>query len=133
MTEKTAITASHAERGLSPARFLIALVLGPLVFTALTFWLYVPIFALLLGGPWYLAFGFPAGLFAFRRRRFSTPALICLALIVNGAMCAGLALTGLVTGDSGLRQTATIYALYGSVFAALWALASGLIYAGFTK
>lgn len=43
-----------------PVAFFLALIGGPLMFTLLTFWLlFIPVFALWIGGPLYLLIGVP--------------------------------------------------------------------------
>ena len=49
-----------AQRNLiGPVAFFVALIGGPLLVTAATLWLVIPVFALMLGGPLYLAIGTP--------------------------------------------------------------------------
>ncbi len=124
----TEITDNIGGQRVRPLHLLFALILGPVAVTALTFWLYIPIFALLLGAPFYLIAGFPAAWFVFRNRALTTLGLVGLALVVNVLVAAALALWGAATGDADMLGRSAIHASYGSVFAAIWAAVSGLIY-----
>ena len=106
-------------------RLFAALVVGPILFTVATFYLVVPIFALVMGGPLYLGLGFPVLLVTLRHAPphyetflFSAVAtVVCLALVVS-------------TWDPALVGDMVGFSL---AFAALWSMTSCALYRRWTR
>ncbi|MGL5011741.1 MAG: hypothetical protein ACRC6I_17840 [Paracoccaceae bacterium] len=118
---------------LDPVAFFIALISGPIIFTLLTFWIvFIPVFALVIGGIPYLVIG--------------TPVLLWMALTgpVNGArsaIWAGLTNAGLTAGGVlgalivAKPEDAGFVAMFGAFcigFGMAWAAAFGIIYRNIT-
>lgn len=135
MTETTVFAKWALNAGTGPRfaidapAFFIALVGAPLYVTAGTFWLFgIPIFALLFGGPVYLALGTPALLIHLRRNEGTVGSVICLSLLtlVFGAVAAGC--LALLAGVLPALGFVGYYAFFGAFFAPLWAWAFIRIY-----
>lgn len=120
MTETTAINEAPT---FGPAAFTLALILAPLGITLISAPLVIPLFALALGGPVYLAAGAPMLLWMVGRYPpgFGTYALAGLAL--NVTLFSLLTLLGAVfPPDQAGSPTGLglFYLIFGSVFAPLW-------------
>lgn len=113
--------------------FFISLVAAPLIVTLLTFWAIIPIFALVLGGPVYLALGTPSLLWLLSRRRVTAGKIAGLALLVNVAATTLVALLASAAGKDELRTLAYVFLVFGFIFAPLWGLTFGWLYNGFLK
>lgn len=111
--------------------FFLSLVWAPLFVTLVTCWLIVPVFALVLGGPLYLALGTPALLWLLSRRRYSAGEIACFAFAVHLLACLLALAFALATQDDNLRRLAATYLMFGALFAPLWGLAFGWFYNGF--
>lgn len=129
MTEKTGNTASYERHLIDPVMFFVAMVLAPLIVTALTFWiLFVPVFALLMGGPFYLLAGIPLMLWWLSRHAPKPGEIACLGFCANLVICAGMYLFAIMTRQNDPEGLAVVYLIFGSVFAPLWAWAFGKLY-----
>ncbi len=134
MTEITKIQElkSGQRYSVNPIAFLAALILAPLVVTALSFWTVIGLFALAFGALPYLVIGTPVLLWAVGRIRPSFDEYASLGLLGNGAMVAFflvvMALNGSLQRSAGL---ALPFAGFSFVFAPLYAGAFGSLYAAF--
>jgi hypothetical protein len=116
----------------NPTAFLAALILAPLVVTALSFWTVIGLFALAFGALPYLVIGTPVLLWAVGRIKPSFGEYAPLGFLGNGAMVAFIlvvmALNGSLQYGAG---AASVFAGFGFVFAPLYAGAFGSLYAAF--
>lgn len=114
---------------IDPVAFFIALFGGPLLVALLGFWvLFIPVFALALGGPIYLLLATPALLIHLRFRDGDTGGIITLAFaVVIGGAAAGY-VYGLLVPDSDAAFFALFFGGFGLVLGPLWGCAFGWIY-----
>ncbi|MBB3993183.1 hypothetical protein GGR95_000811 [Sulfitobacter undariae] len=114
---------------IDPVAFFVALIGGPLVVTLCGFWvLFIPVFALILGGPLYLMVGTPVLLW-YLRHHDGAPS--DLAFVAFASMIVGFApllLIFAVTGDREFFATGFMYIGFGMVFAPLWTYVFAKIY-----
>lgn len=113
--------------------FFAALVLAPLCVTGATFWLVVPVFALLMGTPAYLILGTPLLLWHLSRKPCVAGEVAFLAFAANLAAMAATLLTALFLQDKGLHEFALLYFGFGLIFAPLWGWMFGTLYTHFTR
>ncbi|QUJ75601.1 hypothetical protein KDD17_11615 [Sulfitobacter albidus] len=114
---------------IDPVAFAVALIGGPVIFTLFSFWaLFVPIFALAMGGPVYLLLGTPLLMWHLRHNEGDPSDLGWLAFktMVVGMLAAILA--ALVTGNEDLFGLGMFYSGFGMIFAPAWAYFFGVIY-----
>ncbi len=127
MTEITAKLEPRLWRPIDPVAFFAALIAAPLLVTLATFWLLIPIAALVMGGPLYLVVGTPVLLWYLGRH---PPDPGAVALVAVAANLAALAIAALLLHATGnrveLEALAWLYGCFGSLFAALW----GAVFAG---
>lgn len=129
MSEITVNTAKYERHMIDPVMFFIAMVLAPLVVTALSFWLLlVPVVALVMGGPVYLLVGTPLLLWWLSRNAPKPGEIAWLGFCSNLLICAGMYLFAMVSGQYNPEAMAMLYLVFGSVFAPIWAWAFGKIY-----
>lgn len=112
-----------------PVAFVIALVFGPILFTILTSWaLFIPIFALVFGGPIYLLVGTPVMLVYLRRNRALPGKLALLALYAVLGLFAATAVAGLIAPRSINTDKIIPFLLPGLIFGPAWAVSFTLLY-----
>jgi hypothetical protein len=113
--------------------FFAALVLAPLLVTAFTFWLIIPIFALVVGGPIYLVLGTPTLMWMLSRGWSGASTIALMAAFANVAAC--LAAIGLaqLAGLPKTAEAAPAFLSFGLIFAPLWGATFGWLYSSFTK
>ena len=109
--------------------FLAGFVGGPLLFTLCTFWIaYIPVYALMLGGPVYAIVGLPVALIHLRHNPGTTSAMMNLAIKSLLIISAPLALISLAAGGlTGLGALVMILAV-SILFALGWAGCAAAIY-----
>ncbi|PIE15124.1 MAG: hypothetical protein CSA70_00570 [Rhodobacterales bacterium] len=101
--------------------FIIALGVAPIVVALLTFWiLRIPVVALVLGGPYYIAFGGPVLYWRLTRGPLAVFEAAFLALGVNLFLGGGTWAWGQIIEDSELITRGHVYLFFGSIFAPLW-------------
>jgi hypothetical protein len=115
--------------------FVGALVLAPVAVTALSFFLVIPLFALPLGGPIYLIIGtpillwmvgrYPPQAWRFALAGFLANLTLCALVFAADRFIPSLAETGF--GEN------LYLALWGLVFAPIWAAAFALLYRRFNR
>ncbi|WP_371226327.1 hypothetical protein [Roseovarius sp. 2305UL8-3] len=114
---------------IDPVGFFVALVAAPIMVAGATFWiLFIPVFALLFGGPIYLAAATPVLLWWLARHPPKVSEIAALGFTANLVICAGVYLFGLATGARDPSGTAMFYLLFGSVFAPLWSAVFAVLY-----
>jgi len=113
---------------IDPVAFCLALVGGPLMFTGLTFWTLIPVFAVVIGGPVYLAFGTPVLLWHLRRNDGDPTDLALLAFKVMALLFVIFAATAVITGNNNMLDGGLVLAAFGLIFAPAWAYFFGNIY-----
>ncbi len=132
MTEMTGNFASTRTAGplhiIDPVAFFLALFGGPILVTALSFWLVVPVFALIIGGPLYLAVGTPVLLWRLQRAVHDIFELAVLAMKVVGILTLGATVYLCLTSQEGQIPSLLTMALFALVFAALWTATFGWLY-----
>ncbi len=117
---------------IDPVAFFLAMVAGPLLIALLGFpLLLIPVFALVIGGPLYLAIGIPVLLVTLSRNRasarlFGWTALLTFTVVLGAvALVVALAPAHAFASD---MSGAVILSLFGFVFAPLWGSTSGWLY-----
>ena len=119
---------------IDPTAFVIALIGAPLVVTALTFWMaFVPVIALVLGGPVYLAFAIPVLLWDLPRRRPTFGRLALLGLGAVAAFTFVLFVANLVFPEGRFDTLVRVYGIMGAIFAPLWAGTFAPLYRNFRQ
>jgi hypothetical protein len=114
---------------IDPVAFFIALVAGPLVVTAVSFWiLLIPVFALVFGGPIYLVMGTPLLLIHLRRNQASVRDLMTLGFLAALALFPILGVATQIVGEQILFNGGFFLLAFGLLFGPLWAGAFGAIY-----
>lgn len=121
----------------NPWALLLALVAGPILASIgatilmfpFGFAAMIPIYAIMLGGPFYLVIGFPVALWGLHR--FPALPLPLLALLTNIALCIAAMLLFILLGWRTQREMAQFYLAFGSLFAPLWGFATSAIYRRF--
>jgi XapX domain-containing protein len=127
MSERTEIQPLHI------GAFALAMIGGPLLVTACTFWvIFIPVFALVFGGIPYLVIGTPMALWM---------ALTGPVTAARGAVWGGLTIlslmAGTIVGAIFTQSTAEIPAIAAiggtsALFAMLWAGTTGWLYGALT-
>lgn len=114
---------------IDPVAFFGALILAPLLVAMLTFWIFfIPVFALLFGGPVYLVIGLPLLLWYLRRNDGDPVELSWLGFKINAAgLLLGLALIGLTRNEDIYGVTLFTFG-FGMIFGPAWAYAFGRLY-----
>ena len=113
---------------LDPIAFVAALVIAPVLVALLGFWaLLIPVFALVIGGPVYLAVGAPLLLVMVTRVPMQASVYACAGLIAQSV------LTVLLMSYAGLNPSSGagdlgVLALFGLVFAPIWAAVFAVLY-----
>jgi hypothetical protein len=113
---------------IDPVAFILALIGGPVLVTAISFWLVVPVFALIIGGPLYLAVGTPVLLWRLQRAVHDIFELAVLAMKAVGILTLGATVYLCLTSQEGQIPSLLIMALFALVFAALWTATFGWLY-----
>ncbi|KEJ88886.1 hypothetical protein [Sulfitobacter donghicola] len=112
-----------------PVAFFIALIGGPILFTATSFWLlFIPVFALAFGGPVYLVIGLPVLLWYLRHHDAEPSDLAFLAFIVISFFMLLVVLVAVATDDEDLFGMGLWYTGFGMIFGPAWAYFFGFIY-----
>lgn len=118
---------------LDPIAFASALVLAPLLFAALNFWMFlIPVIAVPLGCIPYLVFGGPVFMWMVTRYpvRFGTFAIGGLMAHAIFIVCLGLWES---TQSPGPRPSFGFFALAGAPFAAFWSGTFACLYTSFYR
>ncbi len=113
--------------------FFGALILAPLLVTALSFYVVIPVFALMFGAPIYLALGTPLLLWQLSRIPCTSSDCAAAALLANAAACALAMLYSALTQNDDLVGLTLFYLFFGSIFAPLWGGMFGWLYLKFTR
>ena len=106
---------------IDPTAFAAAVIAAPLLITALTFWMwFVPVIALVLGGPVYLLCVVPVLMWDLPRQE-PTFGRLALMGFLAAMVCAALMLAAsVVIQDQGVLMLAGLYAVMGAIFGPLW-------------
>ncbi|THH34409.1 hypothetical protein E4Z66_18405 [Aliishimia ponticola] len=116
-----------------PMAFFLALFGAPILVAALCFWaLFIPVFAVIYGGPLYLAAGTPALLWALPR--FGPNSLTCaaLAFAIQISIC-GCAWVWMEFTDGPATDLAHFFLIFGAAIAPLWGWAFAVLYRAFER
>ena len=113
--------------------FFGALFLAPILVTALTFFLVVPMFALIMGGLPYLILGTPILLWRLSQVPCTPSDCAVAAVSANTAASVLALLYCLSVQDDNLAGVVTLYMLFGTIFAPVWGATFGYLYNSFTK
>ncbi|WP_299871726.1 hypothetical protein [uncultured Sulfitobacter sp.] len=114
---------------IDPVAFFVALLGGPLLVTALSFWmLFIPVFALAFGGPFYLLIGTPLLLWHLRRTGGETRDIAALAFFANLMIFPLGAVAAVLTHDKEIFTGAMFIVCFGMIFAPAWAWGFGYLY-----
>lgn len=114
---------------IDPVAFCLAVIGGPALVALLGFWvLFIPVFALVFGGPLYLAIGVPVLLIYLSRHQATIDGISFLAFLSFATFA--LPAMGVIYLIGMEREFATFLALvgFGLIFAPLWGMATGWIY-----
>ena len=129
MTETANMPENHDVNWLA---FGAAFVLGPIATTVLTFWAAIPVYALILGGPFYLVLGLPLAIYSFRKHGPAYAPLIgfsLLSLLVIPVF--GVALSLFAPGQE-IWEISLFISVFGVIFAPIWSAMFVWIYKLFT-
>ena len=128
MTEILKVTEKQRYR-VDPWPFVAAVIGGPLLVTLVSFWIFfVPVFALILGGPIYLVFGLPLGQLYLRRHAGKPAEILALATCVSAAVALPFCIiVMLASGPDGIFLALIIMG-FCLLFAALWSVTTAMIY-----
>ncbi|MBU2981893.1 hypothetical protein KO498_08700 [Lentibacter algarum] len=122
-----------ATRRIHMPAFFGALVLAPILDTALTFFLIIPLFALYMGAPFYLLIGTPTLLWMLSQAE-CRPVNCAVAAVLSSTTASALVLAySWITQDESLSQAALLYLFFGAIFAPIWGATFGYLYMFFTK
>jgi len=111
-----------------PVAFVLAMVGGPVVVAVTCFWLvFIPVFALILGGPLYVIVGTPVLLWELAHREPSVGRISMLALVSLVAVVGIFGAAGLLSGDSRGVTAAMTFGMFGIVFAPIWGAVTGAL------
>lgn len=114
---------------IDPVAFFAALIGGPLLFTALTFMIFfIPVAALLLGGPLYLLVGTPLLLWYLRSHDGDPGALAYLAFKVMAFALVVMTVIAVLTSDREFFGLGLWFTGFGMIFGPAWAYFFGVIY-----
>lgn len=114
---------------IDPVAFFAALIGGPLIFTALTFAaFFIPVAALLFGGPMYLIVGTPLLLWYLRSNDGDPDALALLAFKVMVFAFILVLCIAALTGEEGLFGVGMWFTGFGMIFGPAWAYSFGRVY-----
>jgi len=107
---------------IDPTAFVVALIAAPLAITAMTFWAYfVPVAALLFGGPIYLILAVPVLLWDLPRHEPDFGRLAGLGFLASTGFALMVGALGLLLNDPDMGAFAGFYGFMGAIFAPLWA------------
>lgn len=134
MTEKTAKIKIQDVYVIDPVAFFGALVAAPLAVAVGGVWAAgIPVFALVLGGPFYLVIGVPVLLWHLAHRPPEPGRIAVLAFVsfaIPAALCMAYLL--LVFGQRAAEDLA-IFVFFGLIFAPLWGGVFGIFYRKFQR
>lgn len=119
---------SAQRRQIDPVAFFVALIGAPLMMTAATFWLLIPVAALAFGGPVYLAVATPVLLWHLGRHEPKRERIMGLAALSILVLYFGMSALALVTLDRSLFKIANFYCGSGLLFALLWSAPFSWLY-----
>ena len=109
-------------------RFLIAFIGAPLLVTLLTFWAFVPLYALVFGGPLYLIAGLPLTAWYLRNRHPSWIELILLSQACQLLQVPIFLSIVLYVGDWDMLEVLPTLLFFGAIFALIWISTFLLLY-----
>ena len=114
---------------IDPVAFFVALIGGPLIFTGMTLWaFFIPVAALLFGGPAYLIVGTPLLLWYLRHNYGAPNALAALAFKVMLFAFFVAMIIAAITGDEQLFGIGLWFTGFGMIFGPAWAYFFGILY-----
>ncbi|MCV2892909.1 hypothetical protein [Lentibacter sp. XHP0401] len=132
----SALTKSHllypTQRIHMPA-FFAALVLAPIIITGATFWLVVPVFAVVIGAPAYLGLGLPLLIWHLSRAPCNAGEIAALAFVSNFTALCLTTFAAFALGKEQIVEATIFYFGFGLIFAPLWGWMFGLLYNRFTR
>ena len=134
MTEKTARNKKRETYVIDPVAFFGSLVGAPLAVAAGGFWLMgIPVFAVVFGGPIYLAIGVPVLLWHLGRHP-PKPLRIAGLAFLSCATAAAILLgyLGITQGERAIQEM-LIFVGFALIFAPLWGGIFGLFYRNFQR
>lgn len=120
---------------IEPVAFVLALILAPVLFTLCSFWLmFIPVVALVFGGPVYLVVGTPV-LLALALWSPLTPRTCAKAAFGSVAVLTLVALAGNLAMQHQADDTGgiLIFAAFAALFATVWGATFGNLYVWLTK
>ncbi len=134
MTEITAKTIRREVYVIDPVAFFLALFGAPLAVAVGGFWaLGIPVFALVMGGPVYLALGTPVLLWHLGRHPPETGRIAGLALATHlAASAVALCCVAVLEGPDAARGLAVLVG-FGVVFALAWGAVFAIFYRKFRR
>jgi hypothetical protein len=116
-----------------PVAFFLALLGGPALFTLLTCWLVIPVFALAFGVLPYLLIGTPLLLIYLRRRPVTPRAISWLAFHAFVAAWVIYANMLYFAFPGGAASSALWVLPFGAIFAPCWGACFGMLYRGMAR
>ncbi|MBY5931576.1 hypothetical protein KUV51_01085 [Tateyamaria omphalii] len=119
----------RARYAIDPLPFFIALITAPFAVALCTFWaLFIPVFAIVFGGPIYLLVGTPVLLIYLHYRSGDAMEIAGLAFLSQGTVIALVALYFNATGNRQEIPEMMGFGVISLIMAPLWGMAFGWIY-----
>ncbi|MEQ6201763.1 hypothetical protein ABMC88_01795 [Sulfitobacter sp. HNIBRBA2951] len=119
---------------IDPVAFFAALIGAPILFTAMSFWfLFIPVFALVLGGPVYLIIGTPLLLWHLRYHDGDPDDLALLAFKAMAVAMLAVLVFAAISGDGDLFGAGLWLSGFGMIFGPAWAYCFGRLYANLRR
>lgn len=113
---------------LDPIAFVGALIAAPVLVALLGFWaVLIPVFALIMGGPIYLAVGAPVLLAMVTRVPLRGEVYACVAFIAQSVLVGTVAIYAALFPEANAGAW-VFFAVWGLVFAPIWAGVFALLY-----
>lgn len=110
----------HSYPKFSWPRFLVSFIAAPFLVTLLTFWAFIPIYALFFGGPIYLLAGLPLAAWYLQRH---PPKVLPILLLAQACQLLIIPLTLIFGRDRNGElnwELVTAFTAFGALFALLW-------------
>ena len=124
--EKSKLNEYHI---IDPVAFFGALILAPLLVTALTFWVaYIPVAALIFGAPFYLALGTPVLMWHLARNAPNATDIAGLAMATVAIAAGCLTVLAILAGQTETVHVILAGSIFGLIFAPVWGGTFGWLY-----
>lgn len=114
---------------IDPVAFVLAMVGGPILVTLLSFWVvFIPVVALIMGGPLFLLIGTPVLLWHLSYHPPMIDRISLLAFLTVLFASAPILPIALLWRNDQLLSLLMLFGGFGLIFAPVWGMATGWIY-----